>query len=149
MPEELSDRMQEACESLVAIAEGLGYGQEARTALVELLTGDRDDEREHLEVELLRDCRPIFDGRDKLSDAQLVDALRVNGNGWDEYYDRGLKKRDVAALLKPYGVHSTSVRIEGQVKRGYRRDDFVDAWSRCLGDETDVTDVTAPMEKPL
>jgi hypothetical protein len=41
LPDELSDRMQEGCEPLLAIADELGCGAEARAALVELLTSSR------------------------------------------------------------------------------------------------------------
>src|SRR5207248_3547370 len=53
LPEELSDRMQEGCEPLIAIADELGYGEEARSALVSLLGSDRLDSTETWQLKLL------------------------------------------------------------------------------------------------
>ena len=63
MPEELSDRMQEGCEPLVAIADRLGWGDEARAALVALLTAERLDDSESMRLRLLRDIRTVFGAR--------------------------------------------------------------------------------------
>jgi hypothetical protein len=53
-----------------------------------------------------------------------------------------LTANDLAALLKPYGVTSKNVREGDVVKKGYHRDQLVDAWSRYL-----VTPVTPPGEE--
>ena len=52
--------------------------------------------------------------------------------GWDSYYRRGIEARDLASLLRHYGIRSTTVRTKEQVAKGYRRDDFGDAWARYL-----------------
>ena len=146
MPQELSDRMLDGCEPLVAIADGLGYGVEARAALVELLAGERQDERENAEMRLLHDIRVIFDEQDVhvISTLRLVSALLANGNGWGDWYGHGLTSRDVSMLLRGYGVKVQSIRADGVVARGYKRDDFVDQWKRYLpaNDFAGVTLVT-------
>jgi hypothetical protein len=71
MPDELSDRMQEGCEPLVAIADALGHGDAARAALVELLSGDRLDDQESLRLRLLADIRIVFDKRERKQKKQV------------------------------------------------------------------------------
>lgn len=136
MPEELSDRMQEGCECLVAIADTLGCGSEARLALVELLTAERTDDQESLRLRLLRDIRDVFDATAvaRISTDGLITGLCSDDEApWQNYYGRGVEPRDVSALLKPYGISSTTVVLKGDRRaKGYKREDFHDAWQRYL-----------------
>jgi hypothetical protein len=136
MPVAISDRMQEGCEQLVAIADSMGCGEEARAALVQLLTSERLDDVETMRLRLLRDIRTVFDDRPRARSAftdRLIGRLEaMEESGWDDYYKRGLGPRDLATLLRPYGITSTTVNIRGKRRKGYRRDDFVDAWARYL-----------------
>jgi hypothetical protein len=47
------------------------------------------------------------------------------------------QERQLAAALKPFGIKPKSVRMQdGQVIRGYTRDQFEDAWARyCPAEE--------------
>jgi len=141
MPEEISDRMQEGCEPLAAIADHLGCGQEARAALVELLTGERLDEQETMRLRLLRDLKEIFESRDKpgkpcrsIRSPQLLTELQMlDESPWATYYGRGLDAKDLAALLRHYGVRSKAIKFKGgEVHKGYRRDDLYAVWERYL-----------------
>lgn len=136
MPEEISDRMQEGCEQLVAIADRLHCGEEARTALVNLLASERLDNVETMRLRLLRDIRTLFEERPNARTAfthrLIVRLMAMDESGWDDYYKRGLAPRDLSSLLRPYGIRSTTVNIKGVRGKGYRRDDFVDAWERYL-----------------
>lgn len=146
LPEELSDRMQEGCEPLLAIADELGAGTEAREALTSLLARERQDSTETRRVKLLRDLQSIF-----LNDEPARAALRTEtllgwlnaaeGYGWSgEWFGRDLDARAVASLLKPYGISPKSVREgEAPVAKGYHRDQFADAWARYVTDVTPVT----------
>jgi Protein of unknown function (DUF3631) len=144
MPEELSDRMIEGCEPLVAIADRLGCGAEARAALVEILQAERQDSQENAELRLLRDLKGLFD-TDPSTNALLTSAicLRLNADGWADWYD-GMSDRHLAALLRPYGIRSKSVRQGDATGKGYHRDDFHEAWSRYLPPENgDAATATA------
>lgn len=135
LPEELSDRMQEGCEPLLAIADALDYGVEAREALVKLLTADRVDSTERAQVRLLRDIRAIFDASPDAHaflTRQLLSHLALTGGGWENWYGRALDDRGLAALLRPYGIESRTARSGDERGKGYYRDDFYDAWSRYL-----------------
>ncbi len=144
MPDELSDRMIEGCEPLIAIADGLGWGAPARDALVALLTTERLDNSETMRLRLLRDIRDILDAHPwrNIKTADLLMALVVIEEApWGGYYGRTLESRDLSNLLKPYGISSTTVRapLKGKPAKGYKRDDFADAWARYL-DVAEVTD---------
>jgi hypothetical protein len=149
LPDELSDRMQEGCEPLLAIADRLGCGDEAREALVELLTADRLDERENAAEKLLRDVRRAFDaaGQHVLATESLLATLN-DEEPWNSWYGSGLDARGLATLLRPYGVTSQTVRVGDETPKGYRRADLEDAWARYLADQpvADVADVAATQE---
>jgi hypothetical protein len=149
LPDELSDRMQEGCEPLLAIADQLGCGNAAREALVELLTADRLDERENAAEKLLRDVRRAFDtaGQHVLATETLLTTLNAE-EPWSSWYGNGLDARGLAALLRPYGVTPGTVRVGDETPKGYRRVDLEDAWARYLTDEAvaDVADVADTQE---
>lgn len=144
MPEELSDRMQEGCEPLVAIADRLGVGAEARAALVELLTGERVDTHDTMRVRLLRDIKSIFEQHDDISGKRvrgirtttlLQELHGIEEGGWDHYYGRRLEAKDLADLVRHYEVHPKPIKLKGETHKGYRRDDLHAVWTRYLGDD--------------
>jgi hypothetical protein len=141
MPEALSDRMQEGTECLGAIADLLECGEEARSALVTLLTEERLDSHETMRERLLRDLHEVYeqhlDGQSGLhTDTVLSHLRRMEESPWSSghYYGRRLEAKDLASLLKHYGVKSTTVRIGGEVAKGYKRDDLYTVWERYLPD---------------
>lgn len=154
LPPTISDRMREGCFSLFSIADALGAGTEVRKALEELLTGDRLDNSQTMRVRLLTDLRVIFaeeyrrTGRARRfmsTDTLLQRLYGFEESPWASYYGRGLEAKDMADLLRQYGIHPRQVKLVGEVKRGYRRDPhgddagLADAWVRYLGaDETTV-----------
>ena len=139
MPEELSDRMQEGCEPVAAIADLLDCGIEARAALVRLLAVERLDSQETMRVRLLRDLRMIFNRRPKaraaFTESLITELLHIPESGWDSYYRRQIDAKDLASLLRHYGVKPTTVRNKHQVAKGYKRDDLVPVWERYLEPE--------------
>lgn len=140
MPDELSDRMQEGCEGLVAIADILGCGAEARGALVSVLGGERQDEQESAELNLLADIKAIFvgTGSDALPFDRLIISLVANGNGWDIWYGRGLTVNDVSRMVGHYGVKAVPVRTDGGVHKGYKRSDLWPVFDRYLTDRPEA-----------
>ncbi|MBK8294913.1 MAG: DUF3631 domain-containing protein [Solirubrobacterales bacterium] len=155
MPAELSDRMQEGCEILVAIADSMGDGQSARDSLVKLLTGERLDEQGSLSERLLNDVKLIFGRRDKsrgerqvsISTTDLIEELvALDEAPWAVYFGRAIDARDIAKLVREYGIKSKTVRLasdgsktrkgvarrERGTAKGYGRDDFEAVWTRYL-----------------
>jgi hypothetical protein len=145
MPEQLDDRAQDGCEILVAIADALGYGREARAALVELFASERLDDEESVRLSLLRDVRVVFEKRKMpiaIHTENLLSGLRaLEESRWQTYYGRGFEDRDLAKLLRPYGVRPTTVREpvrrrghrnNSKPAKGYKRDELYEAWERYL-----------------
>jgi hypothetical protein len=103
MPEQLSDRMQEGCEPLVAVADALGMGTEARAALVSIFSVERTDEKESSELLLLTDVRDIFEAQPQtggISSERLSNMLAVNGNGWATWYGHGAHSESLSRAAR-------------------------------------------------
>jgi hypothetical protein len=141
MPDGLSDRMEEGCEPLVAIADLLGCGEEARAALVELLAGDRLDTHESMRMRLLRDLDQIWSAAEQrigkrilgIHTHVLISQLwKLDTAPWLTYYGRGLSAKDIADLLKQYGIESKQVKYLGKSAKGYRRDDLWPVFERYV-----------------
>jgi hypothetical protein len=145
MPDEIDDRMQEGCESLVAIADVLGCADQIRSALVELLTAERLDDQESMRLRLLRDTRVVFKERGMPTNVRTTELLKalhaIAESPWSNYYGRSLDERDLADLLRPYEVKPQSIRLKVRQKanvgnknvvKGYKRDHLHEAWERYL-----------------
>jgi hypothetical protein len=132
----LSDRQQDCAEPLLSIADATGYGDRARAALINLLAGERLDSEDSIGTVLLRDLRAWFDQRPDLDSAYtswLLEGLKAMDESpwrnWD--YGKPLDDRGLAALLKPYGLHSEVVRADGEKPlRGYKRYKLEHAWKQ-------------------
>jgi Protein of unknown function (DUF3631) len=88
-------------------------------------------------VRLLADIRAVFDERgvDRVGSAALAEALHeIEEAPWAEWYGRPITANAIARLLKPYEVKPKKLRIGDATPRGYRRDQFVDAWERYIPD---------------
>jgi hypothetical protein len=141
-PDQLSDRLREGTQPLLAIADLLGCGDEARRALVKLCTGERADNVESQRVRLLRDIRDVFGSREAeighrlkaMRTKTLLHRLHaLDESEWRQYYGRRLTDKDLANLLRPYGVHPTTIRFQRVgPKKGYKRGDLAHVWERYV-----------------
>jgi hypothetical protein len=138
VPEALHDRAADCWRPLLAIAELAGgeWPQRARTA-ARALTQSTEDSASN-RVLLLADLRELFDGEKSgvLFTTEILEALheRVD-RPWCEYGRRHDKitARGVASLLKPLGIKTNQDLWRGSDHaRGYRREDFEDAFARYL-----------------
>jgi hypothetical protein len=144
LPDELSDRMQEGCEPLLAIADAIGEGEAARRALVKLFGQTRQDSAETMRLRLLRDLRTVFEMARMpraLATETILLALTTRPEfeeaPWGgRYYGRDLDAADLASLLRHYDVHPKASRCKGfpQTKRGYARDDLKPVWERYVAE---------------
>lgn len=142
LPEQLTDRMQEGSEPLLAIADALGIGYEARAALVELCTEERLDNRETMRLRLLRDLWTIWEKREESKGKRVAgiptntiigELWSIEDAPWATYYGRGLDPRDLASLLSHYNIGPQDIKTaKDKVLKGYRRDDLYDPWERYL-----------------
>ena len=114
LPAELDDRAQDAAEPLLAIADRAegDWPARARRALVEL-HGGREVDDESSGVRLLADIRAVLGERDRIATADLLTRLHgLDEAPWGDWYGRPLSARKLAEKLRPYGVHSRTVRFD-------------------------------------
>lgn len=135
LPSELDDRAQDAGEPLLAIADQAGgdWPDRARRALVEL-HGGRELDDESAGVRLLADIQTAFAERDRIATADLLAALHALDEApWGDWYGKPLSARKLAEKLRPYGVHSRTVRYDdGSTPKGFLREQFEGTWSRYI-----------------
>ena len=151
MPDGVTDRPADVWEPLLMIADlaGGGWPVLARDACTSLVTGSRDDTATAGE-RLLADIRAVWPSgtggtsgtllASDVPDVPLVphvgtdELLRrlhaLDESPWADWYGKPLGPRELARALRPYGVSSAKVRIGEQSVRGYRREDFREAWRR-------------------
>lgn len=122
---DLSDREWEISSPLIAIADEIGAGEEARRAITTLIVSGRADSNAPTPNEiLLGDIRDLFDqtGSTKLFTQQIVEHLG----------DRAWNHKTLSCKLSVFGVKSKKIRVGNTVSQGYTRESFEDAWRRYL-----------------
>ncbi len=145
LPVQLDDRAAEAWWALLAIADLAGgqWPDRAREAAKALHSAGGEDDS--LGVQLLADVRSVFNGHLAMHTKDLLEALNaIEESSWGGWHDgKGLRARDVAKRLRPFGLKSKKVKVDTESLQGYHRDDLEDAWTRYL-----PADPTEPMEPP-
>lgn len=138
MPRGVEDRPAEVWEALLAIADQAGghWPDTARAACRHFVLESEPDEAS-LGVQLLADCRTIFNGRDRVASEELIAALRrMDEAPWSDLNGKLIDVRTLSRFLKPYGIRSRDIRHpDGRVTKGYYaagKAGFSDAWERYL-----------------
>lgn len=134
VPDNLPDRTYDGWETLLMIADLAGghWPERAREAC-EKLAFDYQQER-HIGAVLLSDLYEIFQGHDSLWTTEILGALNdIETSPWGDWGGKPLTSHGLARLLKPYSIRPDSVRVAATVRKGYKRSDFTDAWTRYLG----------------
>jgi putative DNA primase/helicase len=140
IPESLNDRAADNWRPLIAIADLAGgdWSVRARDAAC-VLSGEGHDSTS-LNVELLADIREAF-GKvaEEIRSAGLVEKLTADPERpWAEWNHKHgkpspLTQRQLAGLLKPFGIISEEVHPLGQSHgKGYKRVRFEEAWEAYL-----------------
>ncbi len=130
----LDDRLQEAWDPLLAIASlaEAGWLEKSRLAATALAKGSEDaSEAAHGHV-LIEALRSIFGDELALLSKTICQALNDDDELPFGAYSggAGIAARDLAKLLKPYGIKSSNVRVGTEQAKGYKREDFEDVWRR-------------------
>jgi Protein of unknown function (DUF3631) len=140
IPPELRNRAADNWRVLLAIADDLGHGEEARAAAVALYSNRPDEDPG---VALLTDIRTVFwvRGIDRIASADLVKALIELDDGlwadWrgpqDDRPPRKLTQSELARLLRAFEIRPRTIwpaqrRPGSRSYRGYRRSQFEAAW---------------------
>lgn len=137
MPDGVADRDADVWEALIVVAD-LADGhwpRRARQAATALVAASKATAATS-GVRLLADLRDVFtrSGARQMSTIDIIAALNgIEEAPWGSYSDgRGVGPRDLARLLRPYGVSPRTLRDGGRTGKGYRADDLADPWARYL-----------------
>lgn len=148
LPPGIVDRRADVWEPLIAIADAAGgtWPRAARDAALWFLES-ASARPISWGVQLLGDLRTVFDQRPGctyLWTADLLTALRnLPESAWDPAAGgHELTPRTLARMLSDYDIRSRDVREGNDVRKGYTRSAFLDAWDRHLPDphDSDSTD---------
>jgi len=145
----VEDRAADTWEPLFAVADlaGADWPKRAHVAALQLTAEDETDTT--LGTRLLADLRDVIGDADAMHSETILAGLhKIAESPWPAYYGRPLTARDMARLLRPFGVGSTDVKIDGTNRKGYRRDHLHGPWSYYLppadgGTATCATSATA------
>jgi hypothetical protein len=139
----VEDRAADTWEPLVIIA-GLAAGpwpRLARTACARMVAAEIEAEEDQPGgARILADIRRVFAAQrepDNLTTDELLHQLRQDAESpWAEWGRNGLNAKDLAAMLREFGIKPGNVRIpDGTQRKGYMRNKFLDAWRRyCPND---------------
>jgi hypothetical protein len=137
LPDELDDRAQDMWEPLLAIAELAGgdWPRRARRAALEL-SGDGGREDDSLTALLLKDIHAVFSNGagEHLKTADLIAHLaEIEESPWGDWYGKLISPQALSKLLRPHRIKTMPVWIDGKTARGYKREQFTDAFHRVLG----------------
>lgn len=137
MPDGLNDRAEDAWESLFAVAD-LAGGEWPRMARKAARMLSQEAEAKDLESRrLLADILTVFnkdaDAPALWTEALIIGLEEIEEAPWADLNHRaGLSASYLAKLLGAYDIKSRDIRRGAEVKKGYRRADFEDAWGRYL-----------------
>ena len=145
----VEDRAADNWEPLIAVADLAGgdWSQRARRACGVLTDAAGQDTT--LGERLLADLRVVFGVAEALHGVTILDRLhKIDEAPWSDWYGHPLNQRDLARLIKPYGVASVDVKVDGVNRKGYRREHLYDAWTRYLPASQDLSATSATAATP-
>lgn len=152
LPDCIADRDEDVWGPLIVVADLAGgqWPDWARQAAISAVQSARANRKPSLGVQLLTGIREAFGTKDVISSRELIDALSADEEApWGSFGRKGLEPRALAEMLAEYDIRPRPIRPNGSygsMVRGYRRDDFQDAWERhpspIKSDVTGVTSVT-------
>ena len=145
IPNKLSDRAADIWEPLIAIADIAGgdWPTRARHAAC-VLSGEGVIEDETIGAMLLSDLRDLTNARaeDGIATRDIIDHLTsLDERPWPAYgrARKAITAKQIADILKPYEVRSTTIRVGMDTPKGYRKSDLVRAYTRYLGSSAATT----------
>jgi hypothetical protein len=152
MPDGITDRAAEVWEPLVAIADlAGGHWPATARAAASHFVGQAVATGVSVGTRLLADLRALFDrhGTDRMATTDIIGRLLDDEEAsWADLDGRPLDARRLAKEMSRYQVRPGTVRVGGQITKGYRAGGahgLADAWSRYL--PPPVTD-DQPAEPP-
>lgn len=152
LPDSLNDRAQDNWEPLLAIAmtasdEWLKIGTTAALKLSGV-----EDASQTVGTELLADIQSIFKEKkvDRISTEDLIKMLCADDEKPWKTYSKGfpITPRQLANKLKPYDIHSKTIRTGADTAKGYEKDQLSEAFSRYIPSPLSAS-VTASQPAPV
>jgi putative DNA primase/helicase len=137
IPKALNDREQDSWEPLLAIADCAGgkWPWLARSAAVSLSKQNADNTIS-AGIELLADIRDIFDSMrvNRLPSQDLLKGLTSDlSKSWCRYnHGAPMCPKQLAQMLKGYSIVPGTIRTLLGTPKGYKREQFADAFARYL-----------------
>ena len=134
VPDGLYNRAADNWRPLLAVADAIGgrWPEQAR-AIASSMIKDDSNSYGSLGVQLLRDIRTVFSakGSGSIWSNNLANALRcMPDRPWAELRGTGLTPNTLARRLEGFGILPRQVRIGDKNNRGYRAEQFTDAFER-------------------
>ena len=134
LPDELDDRAQDVWEPLLAIADLVGsdWPERAHRAALELSTGE-EREDDSTTALLIRNIHAVFEALDvqHVKTSALLEGLyEIEESPWGDWSGKPLTSHGLSRLLKPYRIHTMSVYADGGTVRGYKVEQFADAFAQ-------------------
>lgn len=136
LPNCLYNRDRDNWRPLIAVADKAeGHWPNTAREIAAALNGQAEDPSEG--VMLLADIRRIFDekAKNRLSTEELISALvDEEDRPWCDFQEQGhrIGAKQLARLLKVFGIRPGTVRIGDNTPKGYKRAWFEDAFDRYL-----------------
>ena len=151
LPPEIQDRDADVWEPLIVVADAVGgsWPERARVSAVSLVSAAREREAS-LGIKLLMDCHAAFADADRLPTKALLHRLiGLDESPWGDIKGKPLDERGLAHRLRQYSIESRQIRINDTTLKGYRREDFVDAWRRYAPSKADKRETSETRETPV
>ncbi len=148
--EGLNDRANDCWEPLLIVAELAGeeWPRAARSAAISL--HGMEEEAPSIGAELLADIKTVFDSKrvTKIFSCDLLEALAADDEAPWATWNRGkpMTPRQLANRLADFGIKSKDVRIGLDVRRGFNKSDFEDAWGRYMPKSATPSSSATPLQ---
>ena len=144
--EGLNDRAQDAWEPLQQIAAIAGGDWPVKSRNAALALHGVEEDTPSIGAELLADIKSVFEHRqsDRLFSADLLAALLDDEEAPWATWNRGkaMTSRQLASRLSEFAIRSGDLRVGATVRKGYKLEQFRDAFIRYLPPATSVLSAT-------
>jgi hypothetical protein len=134
----LEDRAADTWEPLLIVADlaGGAWPERARLAAKEKVDSEEGISKSSAGRDLLEDVRRVWEDEERRVFShvlvQRLCALDEGGGRWARYYGHELTSYEMAELLRPYGIQPTTVKVNKQALKGYKYENFSEAWASYL-----------------
>ncbi len=146
MPAGIRNRFADNWRPLISIADSLGWGTQAREAMIIFAREFQDAD---VKILLLSDIRKVFNAHavDRLPSKTLLGALNVLDADWNEFRGvRGeqqphrLKDSELASMLREFRIRPRTIwplnrTAKSKSTKGYRRSQFEEVWRVYCADD--------------